>query len=149
MEQRGAERIVNIGLSDVSLGDVYNDYDKWFDNSLSPALAKLFSVSGNPVQEDLGVKIDISEQTRSATLRQDVMKGLVIENKTLTAPNQPKKKHLLLKLPSGMSYAAGDYLAILPINGQSTVNEVIRRFKLPCKQRYILCCRLEEENLGI
>lgn len=133
MEQRGAKRITEIGLCDVASGDMFNDFDKWHDSSLLPALEELYPVAGKGVKEHQGIKIEITEQVRSETLRQDVMKALVIENKVLTAPDEPRKKHLKLKLPSGMSYAAGDYLAVLPVNNVAMVQEVIKRFKLPCK----------------
>lgn len=149
MEQRGAKRIVDIGLSDAASGEIFNDFDKFLDDSLYPALRKLFSVSGDPVGEETGVKIDITEQSRSTTLRQDIMKALVIENKILTAPGEPKKKHLLLKLPSGMAYTAGDYLAILSLNGQSAINGVIKRFKLPCKWQCFFCVVMIERELDL
>lgn len=139
MAERGASRIVDIGLSDAASGEIYNDFDKWHDSAFVPAMTKLFPISGEAVREDVGLKIEITEQIRSTTLRQDVMKALVIENRTLTAPGLPEKKHLKLKLPSGMSYTAGDYLAVLPINNQSTIAQVFKRFKLPCTNPYFFC----------
>jgi sulfite reductase alpha subunit-like flavoprotein len=34
------------------------------------------------------------------------------------------------KLPAGMSYCAGDYLAILPTNPKASVKRVLKYFKL-------------------
>jgi cytochrome P450 / NADPH-cytochrome P450 reductase len=36
-----------------------------------------------------------------------------------------------LKLPTGMTYKTGDYLAILPINNSTTIHRVLKRFSLP------------------
>lgn len=132
MAQRGASRIIDIGLADAASGEMFNDFDKWHDSALTPALTKLFPANENVGREESGFKIEITEQTRSTTLRQDVIKALVIENRTLTGSGQPVKKHLKLKLPSGMTYATGDYLAILPINSQASVARVFKKFKLPC-----------------
>lgn len=36
----------------------------------------------------------------------------MVENKLLTVPGQPAKRHIEFELPKGMAYAAGDYLAV-------------------------------------
>ncbi|KAK5177599.1 hypothetical protein LTR16_010952, partial [Cryomyces antarcticus] len=69
--------------------------------------------------------------TRSHTLRQDVEPAKVLVAKALTAPGAPLKKHIEIQLPSEMTYSAGDYLAILPVNPQESVQRVMRRFGLP------------------
>lgn len=50
---------------------------------------------------------------RAAILRQkDLSIGKVIENRLLTKPPSPVKRHLEFKLPEGTIYTAGDYLAM-------------------------------------
>jgi cytochrome P450/NADPH-cytochrome P450 reductase len=66
---------------------------------------------------------------RKTTLRQDVEEALVVSERTLTKSGPPKK-HIEIQLPSGMTYKAGDYLAILPLNPKATVSRVFRRFSL-------------------
>ena len=49
---------------------------------------------------------------RATTLRQDdAQLGTVIENKLLTF-SDPQKRHIEIKLPEGMQYRTGDYLAM-------------------------------------
>ena len=64
-------------------------------------------------------------------LRQDVSEAIVKNVESLTAAGEPEKRHIEIQLPSGMTYRAGDYLAILPINQGSKVKSVMSRFGLP------------------
>jgi cytochrome P450 / NADPH-cytochrome P450 reductase len=49
---------------------------------------------------------------RATALRQDDAQfGTVIENKLLTLSG-PQKRHIEIKLPEGMHYSTGDYLAM-------------------------------------
>lgn len=51
---------------------------------------------------------------RPSTLRQSVTGlGKVIENRVLTKPGHPVKRHIEFELPEGMTYNAGDYLSML------------------------------------
>jgi len=58
----------------------------------------------------------------------------VISNTVLTAPGKSVKRHIEFELPAGQTYAAGDYLAILPVNPIRDVKRVLNRFKLPAEQ---------------
>ena len=48
---------------------------------------------------------------RATALRKDAQFGMVIENKLLTLSG-PQKRHIEIKLPEGMHYSTGDYLAM-------------------------------------
>lgn len=54
-----------------------------------------------------------------------------MSNEVLTAEGEPKKRHIVLKLPRGMTYKTGDYLAVLPINNSKNIHRVLKRFSLP------------------
>jgi len=54
-----------------------------------------------------------------------------VSNNILTAPDEPEKRHIVLKLPTGMSYKVGDYLAVLPINDQKNIRRVLKHYGLP------------------
>ena len=54
---------------------------------------------------------------------------MVVSTKTLCQTGSIKK-HIEIQLPTGMTYKAGDYLAILPFNPKKTVARVFRRFQL-------------------
>ncbi|KAI1052139.1 hypothetical protein LB506_003783 [Fusarium annulatum] len=49
----------------------------------------------------------------------------------LSKPGAPRKRHIGIILPSGTTYRAGDYLAVLPLNHPDVVHRVMRRFNLP------------------
>ncbi|KXT12132.1 hypothetical protein AC579_7501 [Pseudocercospora musae] len=74
--------------------------------------------------------MDVATRERSTYLRQDLGKGIVKSSYCLTKDGQPEKRHLEIKLPDNMTYEAGDYLAILPLNPQSTVTRVMKRFEI-------------------
>lgn len=54
---------------------------------------------------------------RSSNLRQaEAAFGEVVENRVLTKAGAPSKLHLEFKLPEGVSYSAGDYLAMCALS---------------------------------
>ncbi|KAI0432665.1 bifunctional P-450:NADPH-P450 reductase [Xylaria sp. FL1042] len=132
LEENGATRIANIGLSDTGSTDTFTDFETWEDNVLWPALHKKYGTGD--AQEDAlqptGLNVEVTSP-RTSTLRQDVMEALVVDARKLTAEGEPIKKHIEIALPSGQTYRAGDYLAVLPINPKSVVQRVMRRFQLP------------------
>ncbi|KAI0384686.1 cytochrome P450 [Hypomontagnella monticulosa] len=132
LAEAGATRIADIGLTDVGKGDAFADFETWEDDVFWPALKKQYgsSKADNELSAGVGLKVSITSP-RTSTLRQDVMEGLVLENRTLTAEGEPVKKHMELVLPSEESYRAGDYLAVLPINPKQVVERAMRRFHLP------------------
>lgn len=125
-EKNGAKQITAIGLGDVATGDVFNDFDKWQDEQLWTQL------DGTPKETiDAGLEIEIDTDSRRSSLRQDVKEAVVVSNELLTAEGVPEKRHLVLKLPTGMTYKVGDYLGVLPINHSKTVHRVLKRYGLP------------------
>ena len=122
----GANRISSIGLGDVAAGDIFNDFDKWQDENFWPALG-----STGEEEADVGIELIIDSSSRRSKLRQDVREAIVVSNEVLTAKGEPEKRHIVLKLPSGMTYKTGDYLAVLPINDSKNIHRVLKRFSLP------------------
>ncbi|KAF4994727.1 hypothetical protein FDECE_13034 [Fusarium decemcellulare] len=131
LEKHGAERLAPIGLTDVAEKDPFLDFESWEDTILWPALETKYSISkldGDAYQ--MGLAVDISTP-RPSTLRQNVKEAIVTAVRDLTASDMPRKRHIQIRLPTGLSYEAGDYLAVLPQNPRETVSRVFRRFKLP------------------
>ncbi|KFZ01289.1 hypothetical protein V500_00823 [Pseudogymnoascus sp. VKM F-4518 (FW-2643)] len=126
-ELHGARRFASMGLGDVAAGDIFNDFDKWQDESFWPGLGG----GKEDVEDESGVDIEIDTSSRRSTLRQDVREAIVISNEVLTGEGVPEKRHIALKLPTGVSYKVGDYLAVLPINNSQTIRRVLKRFGLP------------------
>jgi cytochrome P450/NADPH-cytochrome P450 reductase len=60
----------------------------------------------------------------------------VLENRELHVkdgprPSERSTRHVVLRLPEGLSYREGDHLAVLPRNAPAQVERVLRRFALP------------------
>lgn len=125
-ENHGATRLAEAGLGDVARGDIFESFDEWQDKHLWTVLS-----SKVDREEDAGIEIEVDTSSRSSKLRQDVRESVVISNTVLTAPGEPEKRHISLRLPTGMTYKAGDYMAVLPINNSKTIRRVLKHFGLP------------------
>ncbi|KAB8235836.1 bifunctional cytochrome P450/NADPH--P450 reductase [Aspergillus alliaceus] len=128
----GAERLTERLAADITQGNIFDTFNDWQDGQFWPAVRKLGGKSGGlekATQKEF--KIEVNVQTRSSLLRQDVQLGEVSEVRLLTKPGTPRKRHIGIRLPTGLSYQAGDYLAVLPLNPPETVRRVINRFRLP------------------
>ncbi|QSZ36198.1 hypothetical protein DSL72_007324 [Monilinia vaccinii-corymbosi] len=125
-ENNGATRIGDTGLGDVAARDIFEAFDEWQDSCLWTKLT-----SSAERGEDVGLEVDVDSTSRSSTLRQDVRESIVLSNKVLTAPGEPEKRHISLKIPTGMSYRTGDYMAVLPINNAKNIRRVLKHFGLP------------------
>jgi cytochrome P450 / NADPH-cytochrome P450 reductase len=102
--------------------------DDWSEKKLWPALGS--KINENAVSKELKLVIDM--QGRSAVLKQDMKHGEVTEARLLTTkPGAMRKRHIAIRLPSGVTYKAGDYLAVLPVNPPETIKRVMKRFSLP------------------
>lgn len=133
VEARGGLRLCEIGLTDAAEGQMFSDFEQWEDDVFWPAAKTKYGVSEG-VEGDGGFASRISVQfssPRSSALRQDVKEAVVVEARSLTAPEAREKRHLEVQLPTGMTYRSGDYLAVLPINPIENVQRVMRRFHLP------------------
>lgn len=131
LEEAGGERLVELGLSDVSAGTTFTDFETWEDDTLWPALEARFKTEkeGGAEPKGNGMKVEVMNP-RTSALRQDVKDAEVVEARTLTE-GDGIKRHLEVKLPEGMTYAAGDYLAVLPLNPERTINRALRRLQIP------------------
>ncbi len=130
LEKKGAIRLLERGFADAADNDVFNDFEKWEDKKFWPTLERTFGTEGG-VDDTSGLDIEVSTTLRSSHLRQDVKEAQVMKNELLGSGTHAPKRHIKLKLPTDMTYRAGDYLAILPINHASVVRRAINRFRLP------------------
>lgn len=124
LQFRGAEVILERGETNVAEGTIFDDFDSWAD--------KLFEKLGSTGEKaEEGLDMEITTTARASHLNHSVKDALVRKNELLTSPGVPEKRHMVFRLPSGMTYEAGDYLALLPINNIPTIARVLRRFGLP------------------
>ena len=128
--QLGGLRIAPIGTTDVSQGTIFDDFDSWVDKELWPALAPSEALAKAPSAPST-VTLELLPQGREAHLQQNLQWANVLDSKQLTKPGFPEKRHIKIELPSGMTYQAGDYLAVLPLNPEDTVKRVMKHFNLP------------------
>lgn len=77
------------------------------------------------------MEVEIDTDSRRSKLRQDVKETIVVSNELLTANGVPEKRHLALKLPAGISYTVGHYLAVLPLNHTKNIRRVLKHSGRP------------------
>ncbi|CAE6454161.1 unnamed protein product [Rhizoctonia solani] len=139
LEQRGAKRLLERGEADAG-GDKFTEgFDEW-EEKLWAVLSKEYNVETKGVETG-GVDIQFlgTPTDRAVTLRQpDSRLGSVVENRLLTPSNVSAKRHIEFELPEGVTYQAGDYLAILPLNPTEYVRRVLSRFKVSPEQQIMI-----------
>lgn len=129
----GATRLVVRGEADAR-GDFFGDFDRWYASFWPQIDAAFGQQARTPAQMPL-FEIEFVHGVRDPLIRQNKLRlGTVVESRELvdmTQPNARSKRHIEVALPEGMTYRAGDYLAVLPINPHDNVDRALRRFGLP------------------
>lgn len=132
LAKAGATRIAERGEAD-SGGDFFGAFDEWYAGLL-PALDKTPGKAASAPPPAAGLQVEFVKAGRESALRLgDLQRGVVVENRELvdmSAPGARSKRHVELALPEGMTYRAGDYLAVLARNPDAVVDRVLRRFGL-------------------
>ncbi|EJU05213.1 cytochrome P450 [Dacryopinax primogenitus] len=134
LEELGGERLAPRGVGDAGGADLFGEFDAW-EKAVWPVLGKAFdtlSPPGSPrTEEEEDLVVTVAGMARTIRLRQPYLsQGICVENRVLTAPGVPEKRHLEFRLPPEISYRPGDYLAILPLNPPETVRRVLKHFQL-------------------
>ncbi|KAK4080396.1 hypothetical protein Trihar35433_1501 [Trichoderma harzianum] len=129
LAEHGATRLIPLATTDAADRDMFSDFETWEDESLWPALKEKYGATATSTDGSAGGLIVDVSLPRKSTLRQDVEEALVTSTKTLTTSGSTKN-HIEVRLPTGMTYRSGDYLAVLPFNPKDTVARVFRRFQL-------------------
>ncbi|PLB37486.1 bifunctional cytochrome P450/NADPH--P450 reductase [Aspergillus candidus] len=136
LEQLGATRLAGLGLTDVASDELFSTFETWAEHTLWPQLMARYTAGTIPpsvsARPEVGVEVTMCK-SRTQVLRQDVGQATVVDTQVLTSEveTERRKIHLEVRLPDGLHYSAGDYLAILPINPLETVRRAMRQFKLP------------------
>ncbi|MBF2718221.1 cytochrome P450 [Agrobacterium vitis] len=115
-------------------GDLFGAFDEWL-SAFWPAIARaLGQEAPEETTSTAGVEVEIRKGERERLLRlEELQRGTVVSNTELvdiTKPGTRSKRHLEIRLPKGMSYQTGDYLAVLARNPADVVARVLRRFGL-------------------
>ncbi|WGM45961.1 Bifunctional cytochrome P450/NADPH--P450 reductase [Brevundimonas sp. NIBR10] len=132
LEKAGGVRIAVRGEAD-SGGDFFGAFDEWYA-TFWPAASQAFGKEAVSLETASKLEVSFVRGGRESMLRLgDLKQGVVIENRELvdmSATDARSKRHIAFSLPEGMSYQAGDYLAVLARNPASLVDRVLRRFGL-------------------
>ncbi|RPD56624.1 cytochrome P450 [Lentinus tigrinus ALCF2SS1-7] len=132
--EHGATRLVDRGQGDAAAAEFFETFDMW-EKTVWEKLGLEFGTTSKTGTDGLEIKTVSAGTERAEILRQkDAALGTVVENKVLTAPGAPVKRHIEFDLPKGMTYRAGDYLAILPVNPDQVVRRAIVRLGLSAEQ---------------
>jgi cytochrome P450/NADPH-cytochrome P450 reductase len=130
LHELGAKRLLPRGEADAK-SDLFGDFDRWYEPFWAQ-LAAHFSLEVNEPVNMNKYTFELATDVPAMMLNEKEMKqGVIIANEELVyilAPNARSKKHIEIALPEGMSYRAGDYLAILPRNAREKVDELLNRF---------------------
>lgn len=126
LKEHGATPIVDIGLTDVSTGTVIDDFTQW--------QKRLLTCFNGEKQPESAMKPDdiaeISMDQRAQQLSNGLDLGTVKDVKVLTKAGEPEKRHLEIGLPDHFQYEAGDYLAVLPMNPDKLVHQIMTHWKI-------------------
>ena len=132
LSKAGARRLVDRGAADVSDNTIFDDFEKWEDEKFWPIVKACFGGGDDPTSDFVpALDIAISTLPKSYESPHDVRKMLVLKSETPASSSGSMKKHIELQLPAGVTYRAGDYLAVLPKNPRQNVERVVHRFNLP------------------
>lgn len=140
LEAASATRIRARGETDAG-GDFFGAFDEWYAG-LWPELGRALGKEVQAAPTGAQLQVELVTAGRTAILRLgELQYGEVVENRELVDMNSPlgrSKRHIDITLPEGMSYGAGDYLAVLPHNPIGTVMRTLKRFNLASDSQIII-----------
>jgi cytochrome P450/NADPH-cytochrome P450 reductase len=132
LQQAGATRINERGETD-SGGDFFGAFDAWY-SALWSALGAALGKAPVALEPTNTLDVEFVKAGRETALRLgDLEQGTVIANRELvdmTKPGAQSRRHVEIRLPQGVTYRTGDYLAVLASNPPQVVERAIRRFGL-------------------
>ena len=98
------------------------------------------------------LQVEVVKAGRTAILRLgDLEHGEVVENRELVDMASPlgrSKRHIDIALPEGMTYRAGDYLAVLPHNPIGVVMRALKRFDLASDSQVVITQAGEQHHVA-
>jgi cytochrome P450 / NADPH-cytochrome P450 reductase len=136
----GGERIHPRGEGDQS-DDIDTQFRGWYDG-LFDALARMIGappavpgdfVKGHRYEVEV---LEPSDAPETLVAEFGARPMVVLENRELqikdgARPSERSTRHIVFRVPEGLSYREGDHLAVLPRNAPSQVARVLARFGLP------------------
>ena len=130
LREAGAQALLDRGEADAR-GDFFGDFERWYAPLWGTVGAALSVVASETATGPL-YRVEVAPSSDMELVRQNRLDlATVVENRELVDLSSPlgrSKRHLEFTLPAGTSYAAGDYLAVLPENHPELVERAARRF---------------------
>lgn len=136
----GGEPMLQRGEADAG-GDLFGAFDKWLD-AFRPALASALGQETPPEANRAdSLEVEIRQGERERLLRlDDLRQGTIVANRQLVdgTSGARAKRHVEIRLPKGMTYRTGDYLAVLARNPAEAVARALSRFALTADSELVL-----------
>ncbi len=131
LERAGAVRLLPRGEADAR-ADFFGDFERWYATATTTLDAEFQVTQGAPTGALYTVKT-LHTPAPEFARAPGFSTATVLENRELVDLRSPlgrSKRHLTLQLPAGMTYRAGDYLAVVAQNAPALLDRVARRFQL-------------------
>lgn len=130
------ERLGGTRFTPRAEGDARDDIDEQFDawaKGLWPALAQTFSLDLDGAAQAAPlyqVERLSGLDSNPVTQQAGAMPAAVLENRELqnVAASERSTRHIEIALPEGTKYRTGDHLNVVPVNAETLVNRVLKRF---------------------
>ena len=130
LHRAGAQAVLPRGEADAR-GDFFGDFEHWYA-PFWPALGEALGVSSREVVSGPLYTVEPVPSAGAELVAQNQLAlSTLVANRELVDVSSPfgrSKRHLEFALPPGVTYAAGDYLAVLPENHPELVERAARRF---------------------
>lgn len=147
LEEHGARRLYTRGEGDAS-DDFDGQFQAWY-RPLWTKLAEAFSLDmGETAKTSQGPLLEVEVIAGARPVNPFVasygaVAMQVVENRELHSkdglyPSGRSTRHIVLALPEGVSYRAGDHLGVIPRNSEAQVRRVAAHFGLDPETRILL-----------
>lgn len=121
----GATRLCQRGQGNAAVAELFDQFDDW-ENELFRHLDGVRSETAMP-SLDAHIDTDI----RKRLLQHDTLQSVrVIANDVISKGDVEIKRRIVLHLPEGTTYRAGDYIGLLPSNPIPVIQRALNRFNL-------------------
>ena len=121
----GATRLCKRGEGNAAVAELFDQFDNWE----TELFQHLDGVEAEAVAPTLEAHVD--SDVRKRLLQHDTLQSVrVISNEVISRGEVEIKRRIVLELPEGTSYRAGDYIGLLPSNPIPVIQRALNRFKL-------------------
>ncbi len=136
LAELGGRRLVDRGEADAR-EDMDGQFHSWFDE-LFPAFGAAFDLGidfSKPVNAQPLYKVEITDSVtanpiamQAGTMPMKIVSNHELQNHDGPNPSERSTRHIEIELPEGVTYAPGDHLCVVPINGEKAVARALKRF---------------------